>query len=90
MSQCWAEGFETVRSELGGIDSRGAVDAFAFRMLLGTLVGWLDQRQQDAIACLAEENRILREYVRVRIRFTGRGTPPVGDARAPIGPSPPA
>ena len=39
-------------------------------MLLGALVGWLDQRQQDAVAYLIEENRILRGHVRGRIRLT--------------------
>jgi hypothetical protein len=29
-------------------------------MLLAALVGWLDQRQQDAVAYLIEENRVLR------------------------------
>jgi len=46
------------------------LDAFALRMLLGALVGWLDQRQQDAVAYLIEENRILYGYVRGRIRLT--------------------
>ena len=39
-------------------------------MLLAALVGWLDQRQQDAVAYLIEENRILRGHVRGRIRLT--------------------
>src|SRR5471032_2517576 len=39
-------------------------------MLLTALVGWLDQRQQDAVAYLIEENRILRGHVRGRIRLT--------------------
>ena len=26
------------------------LDAFSFRMLLAALVGWFDQRQQDAVA----------------------------------------
>src|SRR5471032_2883188 len=39
-------------------------------MLLTALVGWLDQRQQDAVAYLMEENRILRGHVRGRIRLT--------------------
>jgi hypothetical protein len=34
------------------------------------LVGWLDPRQQDAVACLIEENRILRGHVPGRIRLT--------------------
>jgi hypothetical protein len=39
------------------------VDAYAFRMLLDALLGWLDQRQQDTVAYLIEENRILRELI---------------------------
>jgi len=39
-------------------------------MLLAAFVGWLDQRQQDAVAYLIEENRILRGHVRGRIRVT--------------------
>jgi transposase len=39
-------------------------------MLLAALVGWLDQRQQDAVAYLIEENRLLHEHVRGRIRLT--------------------
>ena len=37
-------------------------------MFLAALVGWLDQRQQDAVAYLIEENRILRGHVRGRRR----------------------
>jgi hypothetical protein len=40
------------------------LDAFSFRMFLAVLVGWLDQRQQDAVACLIEENRVLRAPAR--------------------------
>ena len=39
-------------------------------MLVAALAGWLDQRQQDAVAYLIEENRILRGHVRGRIRLT--------------------
>ena len=39
-------------------------------MLLAALIGWLDRRQQDAVAYLIEENRILRRCVRGRIRLT--------------------
>ena len=39
-------------------------------MLLMALVGWLSQRQQDAVAYLVEENRILRRHVRGRLRLT--------------------
>jgi transposase InsO family protein len=45
-------------------------DAVSFRLLLAALVGWLDQRQQDRVAYLIEENRILRGHVRGRIRLT--------------------
>jgi putative transposase len=45
-------------------------DAMSLRLLLATLVGWLDRRQQDAVAYLVEENRILRGHVRGRIRLT--------------------
>jgi hypothetical protein len=40
------------------------LDALSVRLLLATLVGWLDQRQQEAMAYLIEENRILRAHVR--------------------------
>ena len=63
------------------------LDALSFRMLLAALVGWLDQRQQDAVAYLIEENRILRGHVRGRIRLTDERTPSVGRARTPAGPS---
>jgi putative transposase len=46
------------------------LDVFSFRMLLAALVGWLDQRQQDTVAYLIEENRILRGHVRSRMRLT--------------------
>jgi len=36
---------------------------------LAALVGWLDQRQQQAVAYLIEENRILRGHVRGRLRL---------------------
>ncbi len=36
------------------------VDVFSLRVLLAALVGWLDQRHQEALAYLIEENRILR------------------------------
>jgi hypothetical protein len=44
-----------LRDPDGGIDSPAVSDAFSFRMLLAALVGWLDQRQQDAVAYLIEE-----------------------------------
>jgi len=42
----------------------------SLRLVLAALVGWLDQRQQAAVAYLIEENRILRGHVRGRIRLT--------------------
>ena len=45
-------------------------DACSLRMLLTALIGWLNQRQQDAVAYFVEENRILRGHVRGRIRLT--------------------
>jgi len=46
------------------------LDALSLRLLLAALVGWLDQRQQEAVAYLIEENRILRGHVCGRIRLT--------------------
>jgi hypothetical protein len=46
------------------------LDAVSLRILLAALVGWLDERQQAAVAYLIEENRILRGHVRGRIRLT--------------------
>ena len=47
----------------------------ALQFLLLTLAGWASRRQQDAIAYLMEENRVLREQLEKqpggrRIRFT--------------------
>ena len=46
------------------------IDAVSFLLLLAALMGWLDQRQQAAVAYLIEENRIMRGRVRGRIRLT--------------------
>jgi putative transposase len=46
------------------------LDAMSLRLLLVVLVGWLDQRQQAALAYLIEENRILRAHLRGRLRLT--------------------
>ena len=46
------------------------LDALSLRVLLAALIGWLDERQHDAVAYLIEENRILRDHVRGRIRLT--------------------
>jgi hypothetical protein len=41
-----------------------------FRLLLISLAGWLNQRQQDVIDYLQEENRVLREQLGdKRLRF---------------------
>ncbi len=42
----------------------------SLRLLLAALVGWLDRRQQDAVAYLIEEDRILRAPLRGRVRLT--------------------
>jgi putative transposase len=39
-------------------------------MLLAAVVGWLDQLQQEAVAYVIEENRILRSHLSGRIRLT--------------------
>lgn len=47
---------------------RPALDPF--RLLLVSLAGWLNQRQQDVIDYLLEENRVLREQLGgKRLRF---------------------
>ena len=55
---------------VGGIDSPAVRDALSLRLMLAALVGRLDQRQQDSVAYLIEENRILRGHLRGRIRLT--------------------
>ena len=69
MSHCSADGLREM-SSVGDIDSLAVVDALSLRMLLAALVGWLDQQQQEAVAYLIEENRILRGHVRGRLRLT--------------------
>jgi putative transposase len=46
------------------------LDAMSLRLLVAALVGWLDRRQQDTVAYLIEENRILSGHVPGRIRLT--------------------
>jgi putative transposase len=46
------------------------LNATSLRWLLAALVGWLDQRERQAVAYLIEENRILRRHVRGRFRLT--------------------
>ena len=42
-----------------------------FRLLLISLAGWLNQRQQEALDHLQEENRVLREQLGgKRLRFS--------------------
>jgi hypothetical protein len=43
------------------------VDVVSLRLLLAALVGWLNQQQQEALAYLIEENRILRGQLRGRL-----------------------
>src|SRR5712691_5496233 len=69
MSHCSADGFGG-SDRVGGIDCRAVLDEMSLRLLLAALIGWLDRRQQDAVAYLIEENRILRGHVPGRIRLT--------------------
>ena len=39
---------------------------FPLQMLLLTVAGWVNRHQQDVIAYLVEENRVLREQMRGR------------------------
>ena len=39
---------------------------FPFRMLLLTVSGWVNRHQQDVIAYVVEENRVLKEQLRGR------------------------
>jgi uncharacterized membrane protein YgcG len=48
---------------------RTLMDPFSF--LVVSIAGWLNQRQQQVIEYLVEENRVLREQIRRRrLRFT--------------------
>jgi hypothetical protein len=38
-------------------------DAFSLRMLLAAVVGWLDQRQQEAVAYVIQERTAVKESV---------------------------
>ena len=42
------------------------VDVLSLRVILTALIGWLDRQQQEALAYLIEENRILRGQLRGR------------------------
>ena len=51
------------------------IDVASARVLLAALVGWLDHRQQEALAYLIDENRILRGQLqgrRLRLRDDDR------------------
>ena len=42
-----------------------------WQFIVVALAGWLNQQQQDIVAYLSEENRVLREQLKgKRIRFT--------------------
>ena len=61
------------------------LDALSLRVLLAALIGWLDERQHDAVAYLIEENRILRDHVRGRIRLTRNAVGwPCGDTGSAV------
>ncbi len=41
-----------------------SVDFYPPRVLLATLAGWMNRQQQDVIAYLVEENRVLTEQLK--------------------------
>ncbi len=47
-------------------DRRMTADSLPLRLLLATLAGWVNRRQQHVIDYLVEENRALREQLRGR------------------------
>src|SRR5207248_2423737 len=69
-------------SSVGAVDCRAVVDAFLLRMLLAALIGWLDRRQQETVAYLVEENRVLRKQLQAGVSGSamtrGVGSPFVG------------
>jgi hypothetical protein len=53
-----------------------------FRLLLICLAGWFNQRQQDVIDYLQEENRVLREHLEgKRLRFNDAAPTPGGQGQ---------
>ena len=58
------------------------IDVASARVFLAALAGWFSGRQQEAVAYLIEENRILRRQLgRQRLRLTdadGVGSPREG------------
>ena len=41
-------------------------DLYPLQVLLATLAGWMNRHQQDVIAYLVEENRVLKEQAKGR------------------------
>jgi hypothetical protein len=39
------------------------LDTVRFQLFLATFAGWVGRRQTRAIACLTEENRVLKEQL---------------------------
>ena len=50
----------------GGYDSPMRADLYPLQILLFTVSGWVNRRQQDVIAYLVEENRVLKELSKDR------------------------
>jgi len=46
-------------------------DFYPLQILLFTISGWVNRRQQDMIAYLVEENRVLKEQSKGRERLGG-------------------
>jgi len=64
-------------------------DLYPLRVLLTTLAGWVNRQQQDVIAYLVEENRVLKEQMmgkRIRLNDDQRRRPPL--RRVPVRPGP--
>ena len=45
---------------------RFVIDLPALQMVSRVLIGWLDRREQEAVAYLIEENRLLRRQLETR------------------------
>ncbi len=46
-------------------------DRYPLQVLLVALTGWISQRQQDVVAYLVEENRVLKQQLgKKRLRLT--------------------
>ena len=68
----WAAAFRAPgRSASGCYDGTMRLALDPFRLLLLSLAGWLNERQQDVIDYLQKENRVLREQLGdKRLRFS--------------------